>query len=74
MQPFQIECGGFVKGVTKLQITRFRLTSLSNKRNLEGTIFGWLVVWSVVRRDFQTRTNMSLDCLWTVSDRSLNCL
>ena len=46
----------------QLPISRFTLTSLSNKRNLEGSILGGcFVVCLFVRRDFLTRTKMSLD-------------
>ena len=54
-----------------LQIFRFTLTSQTNKRNLEGTIFGWLFVWLYICKQRLTDKNkhvsgLSLDCVTTL--------
>ena len=46
--------------VSLLPVSRLTLTSLSNKRNLEGPIFGWVAVYGPwYAEDLMTRTDMS---------------
>ena len=61
----------------KLPIYRSPLTSQSNKTNLEGSIFGWLFVWSVgcsmpcLKCLFSHGTPFHCDICWEKNSRQM---
>ena len=60
--------------IANLQISPDLPVQRKKVERLYIQVVGWLAGRLFVRRDIQTRTNMSLDCLWTVSGLSLDCL